>query len=101
MRLNDLRDQHPNNFCLVKDGHYFAIAEISIANNEIILKGKCLKSLGSFFDEPMNSRILGVNLGYFKELILTYNLTDVVGNAVCIPYENSYVVFLLVHQSEQ
>lgn len=61
-----------------------------------------MKSLGSFFDEPMDSRIQRVNLGYFNELILSYNLTDVVGKAVCIPYENSFAVvkFHLMEEDE-
>lgn len=61
-------------------------------NDEIVMKGQRFKSVRSFFEEPIDSRILGIHLCTLK---------DIVCKVMVLPDENLFVVLPICHHSEE
>lgn len=93
-------DKRPDNFCLLRTGQYIAVSEIFERNHSVLIKGKVLKSIGNFFEEPIDSIMLGINSCIFDDMEVSSKITEVISKVMCLPYKEYWVVLPLVHSGE-
>ncbi|CAG9812907.1 unnamed protein product [Phaedon cochleariae] len=93
-------NKEPNNYCLLKNGKYVKINEIHNSNDNIIIRGQCFNSVGGFFSDPMDSRILGIHLCSLGGEDIVFSVTDIVCKVMVLPDQNLYVVLPICHHSE-
>lgn len=95
-----LSNQHPNNYCLLKNGIFLSITNIWNDDTEILIQGKIVESIGNFFHEPMDSRTLGIHLCSLTDLLVTYKINDICCKSIIIPYKDLRVILPLTHKCE-
>lgn len=96
-----LSNQQPDNCCLLKNGEYMLISEILEESSIIYIKGKIFKSLGNFFGDPIDSRMLGIHLGTLDNQIIVVNVGEVLSKIVCLPYRDNWIVIPVIHKNEK
>lgn len=90
-----LTNKEPNNNCLLKNGTYIKINEIFELNDEIVMKAQCFNSVRSFFEEPIDSRILGIHLCSLENESIICCVKDI----VCKVMVSQMKIYLLFYQS--
>lgn len=95
-----LTNRHPDNYCLIRNGHYLQVDEIFEQYNDIFIKGKVITPMDSFFRNPIDSRRLGIHLCSKSDDILTASINEVASKCILLPYNDSWVILPLTHKCE-
>lgn len=89
----------PNNVCLLKNGDYLLINKI-VENDEITIKGTTLKCIDAFFQEPVNSLQLGIQICMIEENFVTHTVQDIICKGMMLPFLDKWVVMPLIHAND-
>lgn len=89
----------PNNNCSIKPFVPIVITGFSDKNGSYI-KGKRLTNLRDFFDEPVKSSSLGIQIGEITAVNEEYfDIKDVYCKMLALPVDSSHLLIPLLHSS--
>lgn len=92
--------QISNKFCYVKNYDVLRIENICIKNNDdIILQGETLMNSVNLENYSIDCKSMNIVVGNKWSTLKDFNANDVILKAVCLPYDNTFCFFPLLHSS--